>query len=206
MYLHVRDDAMKRWISHSVIATYLGILLFGVTAHAVQYREHSHPFMYYIVWDMFCGWSSWEQRTHIIGEGDSGTLYELAPGPWGTYHPYSDLSRHNYDPFFTHSLRLAQNTLRHTDHEPLHTIYVVEESWAKKHNLPSHLAEKLAPVPTDKSPYFHIRKTFRADGTLVHDGAGWLDVQAQLCRMDNPKLKRATESRPPILLTGYTRD
>jgi hypothetical protein len=198
--LYVRDDAMKRWSTHAIIAVYLGILTMGVVVHAVQFREHSHPLKYFVIWDMFCGWSAWEQRTHILGEGESGEFYELAPGPWGSFSAYSEnLSRQHYDPFAEHMLRQAQNSLARTSHEPIRRILVVEESWAKKYNLPAHLAGKLTPTPTDKQSYIHIRDIFLPDGTSVEHRGAWLARQAQAALLDNPRLEQLTMPRFPVV-------
>ncbi|GAF86661.1 unnamed protein product, partial [marine sediment metagenome] len=74
---------MKRWLTHLLIVTYLGTLFAGVACHALELGVQSHPGMYMIVWDMFCGWSSYAGRIEVIGEGESGKYYQLAPGPWG---------------------------------------------------------------------------------------------------------------------------
>ena len=120
---------MKRIVAVSTITGYLAVLLVGLCAHALNYKASSHPGMYFLVWDMFCGWSAYEDRTHIIGQGESGRFYELAPGPWGDYQPFGDPGRQNYDPFANHSVTLAMNTLRYSEHEPMHRIYVVQETW-----------------------------------------------------------------------------
>jgi hypothetical protein len=58
---------MKRWITHLTIAAYLGVLTWGVVSHALGYKTGMHPGMYFIVWDMFCGWSAYEVRYHLVG-------------------------------------------------------------------------------------------------------------------------------------------
>jgi len=103
---------MKRWLTHSFIAAYLLALSWGIVAHAVNFGTGAHPAMYYVVWDMFCGWTSYSSRTLIIGQGESGKYYELAPGPWGEFKPFGKLGRRNYDPSGTHSPKLALNALR----------------------------------------------------------------------------------------------
>ena len=81
---------LKRGLSYLTITSYVGILLFGIFCHTFSFRTGSHPGMYYIVWDMFCGWSAYSIRTHIIGEGisaadrqaiqDSGSEVEVIAG------------------------------------------------------------------------------------------------------------------------------
>ncbi len=110
---------MKRLIAVGTIFAYLGVLVAGLGSHALNYKTDAHPTMYFIVWDMFCGWSAYEDRTHIIGQGESGRYYDLAPAPWGDYRPFGDIERHHYDPFATHAGNLAMNTLRYSDHEPI---------------------------------------------------------------------------------------
>lgn len=172
----------------------------GVVAHAVQYHEHSHPLTYFVIWDMFCGWTAWEQRSHVLAEGESGQFYEVAPGPWGSFSAYSEnVSRQHYDPFAEHMLRQAQNTLAKTSHEPIRRILVVEESWAKKYNLPDHLAAKLTPVPTEKKSYIHVRDVFLPDGTPLEQRGAWLSMQSRAALLDNPRLEQLTMPQLPVV-------
>ena len=73
---------MKRWLATTFIAAYLFILSGGLACHAMGFAVTSHPLMYFIVWDMFCGWCAYTTQTHVIAEGESMKFYELAPGPW----------------------------------------------------------------------------------------------------------------------------
>lgn len=189
---------MKRIVAVSTITGYLAVLLLGLCAHALNYKASSHPGMYFLVWDMFCGWSAYEDRTHVIGQGESGRFYELAPGPWGDYHPFGDPGRQNYDPFANHAVTLALNTLRYSEHEPMQNIYVVQETWAKKFNLPDELWEKQFTEPKDTHSYFHVRRVYKPDGQLVADNPGWFDYQAQLCLQDNPRLQRDSQHGRPF--------
>ncbi|MBI1310612.1 hypothetical protein GC176_04825 [bacterium] len=194
---------MKRCLSNGFIVAYLSVLLFGVVTHALQYHAHRHPLTYYIVWDMFCGWSAWEQRTHIVGEGESGTLYELAPGPWGEYHPYGDIPRQHYDPFFNHAVRQGINVLKHTRHEPISRILVYEEVWPKKCNLPEPLRQRLCPVPQDPASQFQLRWVCDGEGTVQQRYVSWFDIQAQQAVSNNPRLQReVTPSKQQVILAS----
>ena len=110
---------MKRWLASLGIGVYLLALATGFVAHTVDFGTDCHPIMYFLVWDMFCGWSGYEGRMQLIGESESGKYYDLAPGPWGELHPYGRIDRHNYDPNHTNGLVLAKNCLKHTIHEPM---------------------------------------------------------------------------------------
>jgi hypothetical protein len=164
---------MKRLLAVGTIVAYLGVLLAGLGSHALNYRTSAHPTMYFIVWDMFCGWSAYEDRTHIIGQGESGRYYDLASAPWGDYRPFGDVARHHYDPFAAHSGVLAQSTLRHTEHEPIQQIFIVQEMWAKKFNLPDKLWNERYPEPKNPHSYFHVRKILGPGGQVQADNLAW---------------------------------
>jgi hypothetical protein len=144
--------------------------------------------MYYLVWDMFCGWQAYESRYHIVGEGDSGTLYELAPGPWGAFCPFGDLPRNHYDSFGHSFHRMAMNTLKHTDHEPMRRIIVVEECWPKKYNLPDHLWALRMDEPKDPQSYFWLRAAFTPDGEVMHLAPDYIQWAQSLTVVNNPRL------------------
>lgn len=195
---------MKRLLAVATIVAYLGTLAVGLGSHALNYKTNAHPSMYFIVWDMFCGWSAYEDRTHIIGQGESGKYYELAPGPWGDFHPYSDLGRHHYDAFSTHAGALALSTLRHTEHEPMKQLIVVQEVWAKKFNLPDELWAQRYPEPKDKHSYFHIRQILTPDGRVISANPGWFSYQAGMCLSDNPRIRAdSVRSKPFMEVQSY---
>lgn len=189
---------MKRCLAVGVIAAYLGSLLFGIAAHALNFKADIHPAMYFVVWDMFCGWAGYENRTHIIGEGESGKFYQLAPGPWGDFNPFGDISRHHYDPFVNHAITIAHNTLRHADHEPMQRIFVVDEVWAKKFNLADPLWERRYTESKQPHSYYHLRQVFDGQGQLITLYPGWFDYQAGLCLSDNPRIWREAQQGKPF--------
>ncbi|NQV27441.1 MAG: hypothetical protein HQ518_24085 [Rhodopirellula sp.] len=190
---------MKRLLAVGTIVAYLGVLALGLGSHALHYRTGAHPSMYFIVWDMFCGWSAYEDRTHIIGQGESGKYYNLAPAPWGDYRPFGDIERHHYDPFTMHSGALALSTLRHTEHEPIQQIFVVQETWAKKFNLPDQLWAERYTEPKDPHSYFHLLKILDGNGELQVSNLAWFDYQAKLCLSDNPRLTADANRNRPFL-------
>ncbi len=179
---------MKRWIPQVVIVGYLSVLMYGLFCHALYYKINQHPAMYWIVWDMYCGWSAYETRNHVIGEGESGQYYELAPGPWGSFKPHGDAERRHYDYTGLHSVSLALNTLRHTEHEPMARLLIVEETWPRKYNLSDELWARRYTEPKDKQSYYQMRAIYTPDGRLTHEWPSWLTRVSQECVLDNPRL------------------
>ncbi|MGB4740774.1 MAG: hypothetical protein WBH50_21440, partial [Fuerstiella sp.] len=62
---------MSRWknlIVLSFIGVYVSFLSWGVMAHALKVGTCGNTLSYFVVWDMFCGWTAWDARTHIIAE------------------------------------------------------------------------------------------------------------------------------------------
>lgn len=179
---------MKRLLSHVTIAVYLGALSVGLVSHTLNWGKHRHPVMYFLVWDMYCGWSAYESRLHVIGEGVSGEYYQLTPSPWSDFHPHGSISRVHYDVHARFVDEMALMTLRNTRHEPIHRILVVEECWSKKYNLPDRLWAQRFTEEKERHSYFHLRAVANGDGQVVRMANEWPTVMAQRCVMDNPRL------------------
>lgn len=179
---------MKRWMSHATIAAYLGALLIGLVSHAIMYRSHEHPLMYAIVWDMYCGWSAFESRYHVVAETYDGRHYQVLPAPWGEFHPYQGPSRRNYDAQVRFLPRMADLVLKHTEHEPVRRVIVVEEAWSKKFNLPDSLWTRRHEGPKDQHSYFHVRAVASQDSELVTRTGEFATVLANQGLMNNPRL------------------
>jgi len=181
-----------------VIVAYLSVLGWGVGSHAMKYKRHAHPAMYMVVWDMFCGWTAWANRFHVIGEGESGTYYELAPGPWGSFQPYGKLDRHQYDHGNVGLLKIGQNTLKQTDHEPMARIFVVEEVWAKKYNLPDPVWNRAFDEPKQITKYYRTRNIYTGTGEPLSAKAPWVASLNANSVWNNPRLKNETRSHRPV--------
>lgn len=187
----------KRWLAGAFIVAYLAALGSGVVSHALAFRQNAHPMMYFVVWDMFCGWSAYASRTHVIAEGESGKFYRLTPTPWGEYHPYSDLGRQHYDSFSSHCQRIGTNVLRHTRHEPISRMYVVQEAWAKKYNVPDAVWDRLYEEPKDIHCYYHLRGVYTPQGQAIELNDSWINYQHMVSVTDTRHLQFAmTKSRP----------
>lgn len=196
---------MKRWLATGFIVVYLGVLNMGILSHMLGYKTGAHPMMYFIVWDMFCGWTAYDARTHIIGEGESGRYYELAPGPWGEFIPWGHLGRHHYDAVNNHTGRVALNTLKHTTHEPMTRILVIEESWAKKYNIPDPVWALRYDDPKDIQKYYRVRSVIMPDGTYTQNYSPWITYVAQKMLQDNPRLAaQAVKSMPYFMVDQKT--
>jgi hypothetical protein len=180
---------MKRWLSNCIIGLYLTALSIGIIAHTMKFGSAAHPAMYYFVWDMFCGWSSHEIRYHVIGQGESGSYYELAPGPWGTFMPYGDLDRMHYDVLGNAQHKMALNALKRTDHEPIHRIVILEEVWPKQYNLSDHMWSLRYDQPKDRMSYYWQRAEMTDDGHVISAVGEYLDYLQKKSVADNPRLR-----------------
>jgi len=189
---------MKRLLASVVIAAYLGSLGYGIVCHTLNFNTASHPAMYFVVWDMFCGWSAYANRLHIIGEGESGRYYRLAPGPWDDFHPYGNLSRHEYDAFLSHAGRLSVNCLKQTRHEPMRRVFVVEESWAKKYNLPDDIWSQFFDEPKQRHSYFRIRRVMAPCGRITGVQSAWIAKQQLL--VVSARSMQPARTRPQAML------
>ena len=181
---------MKRVTIPLFIVGYLGVLVFGLFAHALNYNTTKHPAMYFLVWDMYCGWSAYETRVHVIGEGVSGNYYQLTPGPWGKITPYGDHDRRAHDYAGIYVMDMARNTLRQTSHEPMTRLFLIDEAWPRKYNLPDDLWARRYAEPKDPMSYFQVRRITTPDGQIMQQQPTWLTRVANDCLLDNPRLRR----------------
>lgn len=198
MFNLAKEGVMKkRWLSGTFIACYLTALAWGIVAHAMHFTVNSHPAMYYLVWDMFCGWSAYETRFHVVGEGEDGKYYQLAPGPWPHFSPFGDLPRQHYDAYGTTFHKSALNTLRHTEHGPMRRILVFQECWHKKYNLPEHLWNIRFEEPKETYSYFWPYSSFTAEGDVITRNTDYINYSTAMSITDNPRLlSDARRGRP----------
>ncbi|MEZ6056684.1 MAG: hypothetical protein R3C01_08265 [Planctomycetaceae bacterium] len=194
---------MSRWSSRLFIAAYLGALCFGLMAHALKFLTTSHPAMYFVVWDMYCGWSAYETRVHVVGQGESGRYYQLSPSPWGDFKPYQVCDRLSYDTEGTFAPRLAANVLSHTTHEPILRTYVIEENWAKKYNLPDAQWQVRFSEPKAPYSYYSVRTTVNDQGELTQATNTWLRNQYYLSVLDNTRLQQGVAQKQRFVSTEF---
>lgn len=201
---------MKRWLSNLVIGVYLTALATGIASHTMKFKSACHPIMYFFVWDMFCGWSSHEIRYHVIGEGESGTYYDLAPGPWVRFMPYGDLDRIHYDVLGNSHRNMALNALKRTDHEPIHRVVMIEELWSKKYNLSDENWAARFEEPKDRMSYFWQRAEMTEHGQVISAVPEYTTYLFQKSIASNPRLYEETRRGQdhyvlsPALRAGYS--
>lgn len=185
------------WLASSFIVVYLTVLSYGLFCHTFKWKSGAHPAMYYVVWDMFCGWAAHEFRHHAIAEGVSGTYYQVLPGPWGELQPFGDLGRHHYDANAATPGKLALNVLRHTSHEDITRIFIIEENWPKKFNMPDDQWAARWDEPKNPKRYFTLRHVVSPEGVVLHTYPDFFTQQNGREVLANPRLAaEATRSQP----------
>lgn len=191
---------MRKYLAVGFIGLYLSALSFGLLSHMLGAWTGSHFGMYYIVWDMFCGWSAYDIRLHVIAQGESQNFYRLTPAPWGEFHPYGFIGREHYDSFASHGSRLGLNVLKHTEHEPILRVFVVEECWPKKLNLPDAVWNSRYEEPKDPLSYYRIRQIVLPDGQVTANYNSWIAYQSNLMFADNPRLQADSQTNRPMFM------
>lgn len=190
-------------VAGTFIAGYLGFLSWGIVAHALKFGICGNTISYFAVWDMFCGWTAWDQRTHVIAEGASGKFYDVTE-PWGEFQPFGNVGRIHYD-HSNHMLsRHIDNVLRHSQHEDIDRVYVVQEVWPKQYNLPPELYARYFDREADKRPYFHLRAVCSARGNPIQVNPSWHAQQYLNSVYDNPRLREQSRRADSLYSTLYT--
>lgn len=194
---------LKFGVTTAFITSYLLFLSWGIVAHALKVGLCGNTASYLVVWDMFCGWTAWDQRTHIIAEGASGQFYEVNE-PWGEFHPFGHVARIHYD-HTNHLLpKHIDNVLSHTAHEPIDRVYVVEEVWPKQYNVPPKLYDHYFERPKDKLSYFHLRAVCTDNGMPLQIFPDWHAQQQLNAVCDNPRLRRQAGQATSLYSTLFT--
>lgn len=196
---------MYRWIVSTFLAAYLSFLALGVAAHTFNFGTGAHPLMYFVVWDMFCGWSAHEYRVHAIAEGESGEFYDVTCGPWGDVKMYGDhVERMNFDSLGNVYGKIVNNTLKHTQHEPILRTFIVEESWSKKYNLPDVFWKMRFEEPKEKYSYFWTRATLNPDGSVQSANPTWGAMLYAATISDNPRLQADSRRSTPFMALDHS--
>ncbi|MEQ9406282.1 MAG: hypothetical protein RIK87_01095 [Fuerstiella sp.] len=194
---------LKTAFAVTFIAAWVCALSWGIVAHALKVGLCGNTLTYFVVWDMFCGWTAWDQRTHIIAEGASGQYYEVNE-PWGEFHPFGHVARIHYDNTNHLLPRHIRNVISHTSHEPIDRVYVVEEVWPKQYNLPPKLYAHYFNRPNDRMSYFHLRAICSDDGVPARVFPDWHAQQRLNSVYDNPRLQRQSRQATSLYSTLFT--
>ncbi len=196
----MRIPRISRVLSSLFICCYLTALAWGIGAHVLKTGLDGNTLGYYFVWDMFCGWQAYDNRTHLIAEGVSGQFYDVRP-PWGEFHPFGNVPRVHYD--VTNNLvpKHIRNVLRNSDHEPIGRVYVIQEIWPKQFNLPGQLWSRYYEEPQDKMSYFNLRAICSDRGNVLNSYPDWYAVQTLKAVSDNPRLQLAARRATPFYNT-----
>ena len=193
---------IRRWASGFFICCYLGCLAWGVSAHALKVGLAGNTFSYFFVWDMFCGWQAYDNRTHIIAEDADGNHYAVKE-PWGSFTPFGNVDRVNYDVSSNMIPRYIKNVLDHSSHPPIDRVYVIQEIWPKQFNAPDHLWSRFFHEPKDQVSYYNLRSICSAQGVAMESYMDWFDIQTVQAITDNPRLQQASAEANPYYNTFF---
>lgn len=193
---------LRRLLAGTFIAGYLGCLAFGIVGHALKINAVSTTFGYFIVWDMFCGWQAFDNRTHLIGEDAEGHYYSVTE-PWGAFNPFGHVPRINYDISNNLTPRHIKHLLSRTAHPPIDRVYVVQEIWPKQFNAPDRAWASYFHEPKEQVSYFNLRAICRADGMPVEVFPDWFSQQTMKSIADNPRLQQQSQQATPYFNTFF---
>lgn len=193
---------IRRWASGLFITAYLTALAWGIIAHTLKVGIACNTLSYYFVWDMFCGWSAYDNRTHLIAEDADGNFYSIRE-PWGAFQPFSNVDRINYDVSNNLLPRHIRHVLDHTKHPPIDRVYVVQEIWPKQFNVPNHLWSFHFDEPKDPISTYNLRAICSASGTPIESYPDWFNNQMLQSIADNPRLQKAAQQATPYYNTFF---
>lgn len=185
-----------------VIAAYVGALGFGVVAHALKVGIN-YTASYFVVWDMFCGWSAYDQQTHLIAETTDGKFLDLSE-PWGEFQPFGRVARVQYDLTNQVITRQIPHVLDRTQHDDVNRVFVVQEIWPKQYNMPRRIWDRYYSDPPDKLSYHHVRAICHPNGKPISVWPDWVVQQRLNSIADNPRLQQEVQRARLSVNTLYT--
>ncbi len=193
---------LRRWVSGLFICSYLLFLTWGTTAHVLKVGLVGNAVSYFCVWDMFCGWQAYDNRTRIVGEDANGNYFAVEE-PWGAFTPFGNVPRIHYDVSSNLISRHIKHVLDHSDHPGIDRVYVVQEIWPKQFNAPDHLWSRYFHEPKEKTSYFNLRAIYDNRGMMIESYPDWFNAQNIQAIADNPRLQRAAQETTPYYNTFF---
>lgn len=189
---------MRRWIVCTFIVAYASVLSFGIACQTLRMGTTMHPAMYFIVWDMYCGWNAYNHKYRAVAEGVSGQFYDLNPAPWGAFRPFNTLDRLQSIGLSNNQARVTRLVANNTQHEPFTRMFVIEEAWAKQFDLPEYIWK--ASNAIQRSPYYYTKVVLEqsGDGEITMADGPWLDSQSQMMLADNPRIEQEIRASRPF--------
>jgi hypothetical protein len=191
---------MRRYLVGTFIATYLSALGFGLACQTMKTGTTMHPGMYFIVWDMYCGWAAYNHNFRAVAEGVSGTFYDLNPPPWGTFRPFNTLDRFQSLMPISAQAKMTAHFAKHTKHEPIARMFVIEESWAKQFDLPEYIWKGRNAIARTPHRYTKVFLELAGDGSMMANYPLWLEAQSQRMVADNPRLQQEIRNSKPLFI------
>src|SRR5207302_5649746 len=76
---------------------------------------------------------------------------------------------------------IGLNVLKHTRHEPITRVFVIEECWPKKFNLPDAIWKMRYDDPKNVQKYYRQRVALLPDGTVTQLFTSW-EIGRASCR------------------------
>ncbi|MCA9034371.1 MAG: hypothetical protein KDA91_04525 [Planctomycetaceae bacterium] len=189
-----------RKMTTALIAVYIGCLCLGILAHTMKVGLQGNTISYFFVWDMFCGWEAYDNRTRVVAEDVHGNFYDVRP-PWGEFYPFGETPRVHYDVSNSLVPKYIDNVLSHTAHEEIDRVFVIQEIWPKQFNLPDDLWASYFEEPRDHMSYFNLRAICTEKGTVLNSYPDWFVAQTLNSVADNPRLQMAANRARPMYNT-----
>ena len=123
------------------------------------------------------------------------------------FMPYGDLHRMHYDVLGNVQHRMALNALKHTDHEPIHRIVMVEELWPKQYNFSDAAWAMRYDEPKDPKSYYWQLAEMTDEGRVTSAVDEYLVYLQRKSVSDNPRLYTDLHrGREHYVLNPYQRD
>lgn len=146
-FLTKRTSRIRRLLVTGFVLSYIAAVLFFFYCHLLG-QTRGMPWGYFWTWDMFPNYASFSARRMALGETEAGRYVKVFPtnkmhfrrGGSGDLTRF-DLPRNDVALRFAVEKTLAANA-REQNPDRVRYVFLVEEYWPVKFNLPNDLYEK----------------------------------------------------------------
>ena len=155
----------RRLLAVSAVIVYSAVTFGFLALHAVG-DQGWYPTAYFFTWDMFPIYYYEASRRIAVGRTRGGQYVRLHPGPFDRFRGgvHADLTKVDLDRSGRLFRRAVEHTLAMTSErqrlDPVTHVFLLEQYWPEKFNLPPDLYEAWAGAPRPDRKYWRVTGEF----------------------------------------------
>ncbi len=159
-----RQPHLRRAAAVFCIGLYLLANVFFLVRNSVG-ATGPDPWAYFFTWDMYPFYRTTSSRPLAFGRTKNGTCVELLPSPlqefrWGLDGTATRTDMDRGFRYTSSTIRKVLRSSKHADHNPIVHVYVIEEYWPARFNLPDDVYSRTIDWPPRSAGQSNPRRKY----------------------------------------------